>query len=322
MGDYVYYRNTSARASLDPHAKPDILRVTEGVAVMRESKGRGRRTTWSLGVASYAGRRGRSHVFQVVYDSGEVEVVSVSELCNRVAPTHPSAKKAMAGISEANEHPCSGPFELHTTKGVSQALARVMPGEHNPSKVKALVTAGCKGIMRKDPVRAEDVSVLTQAIAVGCVGSVFIPWKWDEKAMQQLRDGACTVRYMPDKATLYAAQPQSFAKARSDGVAMPIIGLDISEEVMDVVLPVAYQHAEVAVIAAVPRTYITPADPACLHWLRAVQRDDRLSVLQIGKGPRLFSGFLEADTQLVFVMMQGQSEHPRLRLCCVSLPQI
>ncbi|EFJ48675.1 hypothetical protein VOLCADRAFT_117582 [Volvox carteri f. nagariensis] len=29
MGDYVYYRNTSARASLDPHAKPDILRVTE-----------------------------------------------------------------------------------------------------------------------------------------------------------------------------------------------------------------------------------------------------------------------------------------------------
>ncbi|GIL48277.1 hypothetical protein Vafri_4924 [Volvox africanus] len=60
------------------------LKELEGAAFMREQRGRGKRGVRQMGIASYAGRQGASHRFQVIYEDGVVGLLGLPGLHNRL----------------------------------------------------------------------------------------------------------------------------------------------------------------------------------------------------------------------------------------------
>lgn len=72
---------------------PKYLQALQGALVMSEAKGRKGRSKKSLGVASYAGRQGRSHYFSVEFNDGSSELLTMSQLRSRImAAANPQAK--------------------------------------------------------------------------------------------------------------------------------------------------------------------------------------------------------------------------------------
>jgi hypothetical protein len=61
---------------------------------------------------------------------------------------------------------------------------------------------------------------------------------------------------------------------------MSTIGFAVEEAITDLIFPIACEFAEVMVIARVPPTYVTQADPARLAWLQGMQRQGRLAFVQ------------------------------------------
>ena len=263
---------TPAPRSLQP---PMHLRKLVGATVMREGKGRNRRSKRQLGVASYAGRRGRAHYFTVEYEDGVSEMLSLPELRNRITTAKPTKHAAAAAsVGELGD--------LTNVEHARGALCASMPGEHMAEKAERLACAARTGRVRAQPMTASEVEQLCEVIPLDLCGSVFVPWKCSDEVVEVLRSNGCRVRFSMEKEDVRCVEEKSFEKAKSDGVFNGVALLDVSPEMADVALPAASKHSSVCVAAKLPWEYVTQADSARLKWLRSMQREQKLVVIPCG----------------------------------------
>ncbi|GIL83832.1 hypothetical protein Vretifemale_12544, partial [Volvox reticuliferus] len=261
-----------------PLQPPKHLRELQGAAIMREARGRGRRSTAHLGVASYVGRQGRAHRFQVTYDDGVVEVLGVTELRNRLAPKQRAPKSVRASTSQV-----SSSWGLDSPQQVETAVVQGMPGEHEVYKLSALSTALSLGRIRPCHVTVQEVDVLLGALALEAAGAIFLPFKWHEEVLQQLREAACVFKFLPGKPDLKALEPRALEQAQKDGLGMNVIAVDVGAEVLDLVFPAIVQFAGVVALACVSYSYLSAADYARMRWLLGLRRQGRLAILKMGE---------------------------------------
>ncbi|GIL88909.1 hypothetical protein Vretifemale_16735, partial [Volvox reticuliferus] len=261
-----------------PLQPPKHLLELQGAAIMRESRGRGRRSTTHLGVASYVGRQGRAHRFQVTYDDGFVEVLGVTELRNRLAPKQRVEKSARTSTSQA-----SSSWELDSPQHVEMAVVQGMPGEHEAYKLSALSTALSLGRIRPCPVTVQEIDVLLGVLALENAGAMFLPFKWRDDVLQQLRGAACVFKFLVGKPDLKALEPRALERARKDGLDMKVIAVDVDAEVLDLVFPVIVQFAGVVALACVAYRYLTAADYARMRWLLSLHKQGRLAIMKMGE---------------------------------------
>eukprot|EP00198_Chlamydomonas_reinhardtii_P001113 XP_001690448.1 predicted protein [Chlamydomonas reinhardtii] len=242
---------------------------------MREGKGRNRRSKRQLGVASYAGRRGRAHYFTVEYEDGVSEMLSLPELRNRITTAKPTKHAAAAAsVGELGD--------LTNVEHARGALCASMPGEHMAEKAERLACAARTGRVRAQPMTASEVEQLCEVIPLDLCGSVFVPWKCSDEVVEVLRSNGCRVRFSMEKEDVRCVEEKSFEKAKSDGVFNGVALLDVSPEMADVALPAASKHSSVCVAAKLPWEYVTQADSARLKWLRSMQREQKLVVIPCG----------------------------------------
>lgn len=256
----------------------------QGALVMREAKGRKGRSNKSLGVASYAGRQGRSHFFRVEFDDGSSELLTVPQLRARLTAAPKRQARANVTVNQSLTHGASQfqsvVSDLSQADNVRSLLRTGMPGVHDAVKVGAIVMAASAGSIQADSATIAEVQQLGSVISLAEAGTVFLPWRWPTDAVEQLRDFGCALRTSRDEGSLHPIQHPSFVEAQSAGVRMGVIGFSVDEALSDLVLPVACEFAESVVVSRVPPTYITMADPARLSWLRGLHRQGRLALIQ------------------------------------------
>ena len=262
---------------------PRYLKALQGALVMSEAKGRKGRSSKRLGVASYSGKQGRTHYFSVAFEDGSAELLTVVQLRSRITTDTKQPTKGRASVSAFSSGASgSGPakIELATVPGVRAFLSASMPGQHDGYKLEVVALAAQTGRVRVGTATQAEVRQLCSAVSVGDGGTVFLPWRWEHEATEEMRAHGCVLRTGRDKGSFQPAQRESFAEAQAAGVRMSTIALDVEEAVADLILPTACEFAEVLVVARLPSQYVTMGDPARLSWLRGMQRSGRLSLVQ------------------------------------------
>ena len=269
-----------------PHVQepPKYLKALQGALVMKMAKGRKGRPNKSLGVASYAGRQGRSHYFSVEFDDGSSELLTVPQLRSRITAAAKPRAKANATVECFQSAGASGSVpilsDLSRFSDVQALLRSGMPGTHNKEKARSIVMVAQMGKLQAGAATGAEVQQLCEAIPLAEAGTVFLPWRWPSASVEQLRSYGCVLRTSRDEGTLAPIQRESFAEAEVAGVRMSTIGLAVDEAIADLVFPVACEFAGVMVISRASPTYVTMADPARLAWLQGMQRQGRLAFVQ------------------------------------------
>ena len=89
----VSLRYSKLKGWWQPPEAPMSLRLLQGALVMSESKGHKTHSTKHMGVASYSGRQGHNHFFNVIFEDGHAKVFTVTQVRARVeANSKPSSR--------------------------------------------------------------------------------------------------------------------------------------------------------------------------------------------------------------------------------------
>ncbi|KXZ55321.1 hypothetical protein GPECTOR_3g454 [Gonium pectorale] len=154
-GDYVYYRNASARTAPEPKAQPHILRVVEfqGAKVVRIEHRPGDPQDTHTGVATYAGRQGRRYLFEVLYDDGTLELVDLAKLRTMLAPKAAARPRRTARVAAASSGSAKlEDWSVNSPAELAAALSVAMPGVHDEEKVALLARS------LDEPLRRSEVA--------------------------------------------------------------------------------------------------------------------------------------------------------------------
>lgn len=151
---------------------PKYLRPFQGALVMSGEKGRKGRSSKRLGVASYAGREGRTHYFSVEFEDGNTELLTVSSLCSRITEkAEPPAKHHAAATARCIPE-CMSDKPSHNE--VRSFLERLMPGHHEESKIKAVAKAAEQNNIGNGGASGQEVEELCEAVCMvrcSCTGN-------------------------------------------------------------------------------------------------------------------------------------------------------
>ncbi|GIL49142.1 hypothetical protein Vafri_5618 [Volvox africanus] len=259
---------------------PRHLKELEGAMVMRPGTGRGRRKTQQMGVANYAGRQGRSHRFQVVYDNGEVEMLGLMELRSRLASglEERTAEKRVSAVS-CKARMC---WDLEDVETIHCTLEHGMPGGQSQEKAVVLHTAIQRAEWEEYEPTPNEVRGLVEVILLEKVSKVLLPFAWGGDGMHVLLDAGCSVRQMSGRSSVESMAP---GRLLEEGVSpcSEAVVLGAPAEVLDLCLPSVVKQVGIMVAGCTSLEYVTGADEARVRWLRCMQEQGRLALRKVGR---------------------------------------
>ncbi|GIL70775.1 hypothetical protein Vretifemale_1338 [Volvox reticuliferus] len=91
----------------------------------------------------------------------------------------------------------SSSWELESPQQVEVTNGQGMPGEHEVHKLSALSTAFLLGRIHPYPVTVREIDALLEVLALENAGAMFLPFKWQDDVLQQLRGAACLFKFLP-----------------------------------------------------------------------------------------------------------------------------
>ncbi|GIL80309.1 hypothetical protein Vretifemale_9484, partial [Volvox reticuliferus] len=231
-----------------------------------------------LGVASYVGRQGRRHRFAITYEDGEVELMGVTELRNRLASV-PTVKKAAQ--STAAGEPAILSWRLESVEELEQTLGEGMPGWHHQSKVQALRTALKQPRLEECQPSLDEVKKLCKVVLVEKARRILLPFRWENEIRQALHDEGCSVRQISGEPKPAAVSPKVLLQ--EGGPCTEAVVFGASSELLDLLMPSTMQQIGLLMAVCAPMRYITEGDEARINWLRKRQLEGRLALSPAGQ---------------------------------------
>ena len=258
-------------------APPQYWAELQGARVLRQSP-----SGPQAGVATYAGRQGRRHSFEVLYDDGDTELVDARQLRTMLAPKNPRARRVVqaAAATAAVQQDKTWNLSSGVSTAVAQALATAMPGERPPAAVALLSKALKTREWAQCPMPAGHVGALQRIIELSCVRDALIPWKAGPAIHNALVSKGVRVTQGQFSDPCEPLSTAFYEAVKQQAVNVESVFLSAAGAPLDLAIPAAVRFARSFVVARVPASYVTGADEVRIQWLKSLQQQDRLFVFR------------------------------------------
>ncbi|GLC55390.1 hypothetical protein PLESTB_000982200 [Pleodorina starrii] len=252
---------------------PQYWSELQGAKVVRQDHGAQGVAAAKSGVATYAGRQGRRHLFEVLYDDGELELVEPTRLRTMLAPkvARPVRASRAAAVTAQPET-----WKLGAGGDVACALMAAMPGEHPPAKVALLSRVVGSAAFDTPPVPIQHVQALTEYVELGMVRDALLPWGADPAVRSVLVSKGIRVSKGKLSDAREPLAPGFYEAARKQLSSVESVFLSVTGAPLDLAIPAALKVAQSFVVARVPMSYVSGADEVRMRWLKSLQKQDRL----------------------------------------------
>jgi hypothetical protein len=254
---------------------PQYTAELQGARVVRQDHGAKGAAAAKSGVATYVGRQGRRHCFEVLYDDGELELVDPTRLRTMLAPKAARPRRTgRPAALVATTQPET--WSLGAGGDVGSALGAAMPGEHPYSKVALLSRVVNAGEFDRPTVPREHVEALVQNVELGLVRDALFPWGVDPSIRAVLMSKGVRVMKGKPSDAREPLSPGFYEAAQKELKSVESVFLSVTGAPLDLAIPAAMKVAQGFVVARVPMSYVSGADEVRMRWLKSLQKQGRL----------------------------------------------
>ena len=257
---------------------PPFLKSLQGARVVRVGSAPGSQGD-RTGVATYVGRQGRAYMFDVVYQDGSSEVVTVRQLRTMLAPPGPRpgrSRRATAAVT----HVQPSNWNLGSGGAVAAALSVAMPGNHPVSKVALITSALASASFLGPAVPVEHAVVLQSSLDLCLLREAVCPWDVSPSVRSALLSHGIHVLKSKSVNPVDPLTPSFYESVQQQVSRVESVFLSAAGHVLDLAVPAAIRYAQTFVVARVPVSYVSTADEVRMRWLKSLQKQGRLLMLR------------------------------------------